>query len=79
MIKCSYDVINSSNFVIYDVQYVRVTYGSKINRISILVNHKCVTHILNALIFMFLRICFKKMCSFINFFLRLYICIFIEL
>jgi hypothetical protein len=31
MIKCSYDVIDLNIFVIYDVQYVIVTYESKIN------------------------------------------------
>ncbi len=30
MIECSYDVIDLSIFVIYDMQYV-VAYGSKIN------------------------------------------------
>jgi hypothetical protein len=52
--------------VIYDVQYVVVTYESKINWISIFANHKWATLILNALVFMFLGVCFKKMCGFVN-------------
>jgi hypothetical protein len=31
MIGCSYDVVDLSIFVIYDVQYVGTAYGSKIN------------------------------------------------
>ncbi len=31
MIKCSFDVIDLSIFVIYDMQYVTVAYGFKIN------------------------------------------------
>ncbi len=31
MIECSYDDIDLSNFVIYDMQYVVAAYGSKIN------------------------------------------------
>ncbi len=31
MIECSFDVIDLSIFVIYDVQYVAFTYGFKIN------------------------------------------------
>jgi hypothetical protein len=53
MIKCSYDVIDLSTFVIYDVQYVATTYGSKINWIYVFSNHKWTSLILNALYFMF--------------------------
>jgi hypothetical protein len=38
MIECNFEVINLSIFVIYDVQYVVVAYGSKINWIFIFVN-----------------------------------------
>jgi hypothetical protein len=31
VIKCNFDVIDLSSFVIYDVQYVATAYGSKIN------------------------------------------------
>ncbi len=31
IIECSFDVIDLFIFVIYDVQYVAITYGSKIN------------------------------------------------
>ncbi len=31
IIECSFDVIDLFIFVIYDVQYVVATYGSKIN------------------------------------------------
>ncbi len=31
MIKCSFDAIDLSIFVIYDMQYVAVAYGPKIN------------------------------------------------
>jgi hypothetical protein len=55
MIKCNSDVIDLFIFVIYDVQYVATTYGSKINWIYVFVNHKWATHILNALVFMFLK------------------------
>jgi hypothetical protein len=71
MIKCNFDVIDWNIFVIYDVQYVITAYGSKINWISIFANHKWATHILNALVFMFFRIYFKKMYSFVNFLLKL--------
>jgi hypothetical protein len=77
MIKCNFDVIDVLIFVIYDVQYVTTTYGSKINCISIFVNHKWTTCILNRLIFMFLRVHFKKMCDFVNLLLKLYIYIYI--
>jgi hypothetical protein len=40
IIKCDYDVIDLSIFVIYDVQYVIATYGSKINWRSIFANHR---------------------------------------
>jgi hypothetical protein len=43
LIKCS-----------YDVQYVVATYGFKINWIFIFVNHKWATHVLNALVLLFL-------------------------
>jgi hypothetical protein len=33
-------------------------------------NHKWPTHILNALVFMFLGVRFKKMCGFVNLFLK---------
>jgi hypothetical protein len=58
MIKCNYDVINLSIFVIYDMQYVATPYGSKTNWISMFANHKWASCALNALIFMFLRVCF---------------------
>ncbi len=53
MIECNYDVIDLSNFVIYDVQYVAISYGFKINWIYVFVNHKWASHILNTLAFMF--------------------------
>ncbi len=71
MIEYSYDVIELSIFVIYDVQYVPIAYGSKINWIFIFANHKWTTHILNALIFMFSKFCFIKMCDFVNYFSNL--------
>ncbi len=40
MIECSSNVIDLFNFVIYDVQYVATTYGSKINWIFVFGNHK---------------------------------------
>jgi len=73
MIECSYDVIDLYIFVIYDVQYVVAAYGSKINWISIFANHKWATRILNVLVFMFLRVHFKKICGFVNLLLKLYI------
>ncbi len=60
MTKCSFDVIDLSIFVIYDVQYVIATYGSKINLKSIYANHKWAPCILNALVFMFLKVHFKN-------------------
>jgi hypothetical protein len=71
MIECNYNVIDLSIFVIYDVQYVVVAYRSKINWIFVFANHKWTTHILNALIFIFLGICFKKMCNFVNLLFKL--------
>jgi hypothetical protein len=47
IIECSYDVLDLSIFVIYDVQYVTIAYGFK------------TTRVLNALIFMFLSIFFS--------------------
>ncbi len=70
MIKCSYDVIDLSIVVIYDVQYVAATYGSKVNWISIFANYKWVACVLNALVFTFLGICFKKKCGFVNLLLK---------
>jgi hypothetical protein len=58
MMKCSYDFIDLSIVVIYDVQYVGATNGYKVNWISVFVNHKWVACVLNALVFMFLGICF---------------------
>jgi hypothetical protein len=60
MIECSFDVIDLSIFVIYDVQYVAFTYGFKINWTFVFANHKWATSILNALVFIFLGIHFKK-------------------
>ncbi len=76
MIECSYDVIDLSIFIIYDVQYVAIAYGSKINWIFVFANHKWTTSILNALVFMFLEICFKKMCRFVNLLLKFNIYVF---
>jgi len=67
MIECSFDVIDLSIFIIYDVQYVAVTYGFKINWIFVYANHKWATHVLNALVVMFLGVRFKKMCDSIAF------------
>jgi hypothetical protein len=53
MIEFKSDVIDLSIFVIYDVQHVVATYGSKINWIFVFANHKWATQILNALFFMF--------------------------
>ncbi len=66
MIECSFDVIDLSKFIIYDVQYVAATYGFKVNWIFVYANHKWVTHVLNALVVMFLRVHFLKMCNSIN-------------
>ncbi len=66
MIECSFDVIDLSIFVIYDVQYVLTTYGSKINWIYVFAYHKWATCMLNALVFMFVGVRFKKMCGFVN-------------
>jgi hypothetical protein len=52
MIKCSFDVIDLFIFVIYDMQYVAVAYGFKMNWISIFANHKWVAHMLNAFVFL---------------------------
>jgi len=71
MIECSSNVIDLSIFVIYDVQYVAFSYGSKINWIYVFANHKWTTCILNALFFMFLGIQFKKMCSFVHLLFKL--------
>jgi len=65
MIKCNYDVIDLSIFIVYDVQYVASVYGSKINWIFVFSNHKWATRILNALVlnalvFMFLGVPFKN-------------------
>jgi hypothetical protein len=62
--------------LLYDVQYVAATYGSKINWISIFANHKWVTRVLNALIFMFLGIHFFFKCGFVNLLLKLNIYVF---
>ncbi len=70
MIECSSNVIDLSIFVIYDVQYVVVAYGSKINWIFVFANHKWTAHILNALVFKFLGVCFKKICGFVNLLLK---------
>ncbi len=67
MIECSFDVIDLSVFVIYDVQYVVAKYGSKITQIYVFANHKW-TCILNALVFMFLGVCFKKICGLLIYF-----------
>jgi hypothetical protein len=40
MIECNYDVIDLFIFIIYDVQYVAATYGSKINYIYVFANRK---------------------------------------
>jgi hypothetical protein len=40
MIKCSFDVIDLSIFVIFDVQYDVVAYGSKKIGIFVFTNHK---------------------------------------
>ncbi len=53
MIECRYNVIDLSIFVIYDVQYVVTTYGSKTNWIYVFINHKWTTPILNALVLIF--------------------------
>jgi hypothetical protein len=71
MIECSFDVIDLFIFVIYDVQYVASTYGSKINWTFVFANHKWPTSILNALVVMFLGIHFKKMCGFVNLLFKL--------
>jgi len=71
IIECSFNVIDLSIFIIYDVQYVASAYGSKTNQISIFANHKWITHILNALVFMFLGVHFKKMCNFVHLLLKL--------
>jgi hypothetical protein len=60
MIKYSYDVIDLFTFVMYDVQYVATAHGSKINWIFVFAKHKWTTHVLNALVFMFLRVRFRK-------------------
>jgi len=56
-IEYNFDVIDLFIFVIYDVQYVAIAYGFKINWISIFANHKWTTRVLNALVFVFLKIC----------------------
>ncbi len=76
LIKCSYDVIHLFILVIYDVQYVANAYGFKINWISIFVNHKWIAHVLNTLVFLFLRVLFKNMHGFINLLFKLSIYIF---
>jgi len=76
LIKCNYDVIHLFIFVMYDVQYVANAYGFKINWISIFVNHKWIAHVLNALVFLFLRILFKNMHGFVNLLLKLSIYVF---
>ncbi len=76
MIECSYDVIDLFIFVIYDVQYVVATYGSKINWIYVFANHKWIIRVLNALVFMFLGVHLKKMFSFVNLLFKLYIYVF---
>jgi hypothetical protein len=73
MIKCNYDVIDLFVFFIYDVQHVTTTCGSEINWIFVFKNHKLTTCILNALVFMCLRVYFKKMCGIVNLLFKLYI------
>jgi hypothetical protein len=76
MIEYSFNVIDLFIFVIYDAQYVVTAHGFKINWIFIFANHKWATHVLNALVFVFLRVCLKTMCSFVNLLLKFNIFLF---
>jgi hypothetical protein len=71
MRECSSIVISLFIFVIYFVQYVWNAYGTKINWIFLFPNNKWTTHILKALNFMFIGVQLKKMCNFVDFFLKL--------
>jgi hypothetical protein len=55
----------------YDVQYDATTYGSKINWKYVFANHEGTTRMLNALALIIDSFHSKKICGFINLFLKL--------
>jgi len=71
ILDCNYDVVDLSILIMYDVQYDATTYGSKINWKYVFANHKGTTRMLNALALIFDSFHSKKICGFINLFLKL--------